>query len=206
MMMERLSSNKFGKESVGVILLILIAALGRILLVGYNLQPFPNFEVITLVTFLGVFLFRSKIALIIPIMSILISDLVLGNTVFINPLNKIIIFTYSGFLMVALVSRFSVNRFNKYLSSVTPRGVMVITLIGLTLSLVYDVWTNFGWWYLFYPHTPEAFTVVFTAGIPFMIYHLLSNVFLLLVVALPVTTYITSINLESSVKHSPLST
>ncbi len=57
--------------------------------------------------------------------------------------------------------------------------------IGAGFTLFYDIWTNAGWWYLIYPHTIGAFLTVFIAGIPFMIYHMLSAAITFTLIGLP---------------------
>jgi hypothetical protein len=61
--------------------------------------------------------------------------------------------------------------------------------LGIGFVLIYDVWTNIGWWYLIYPHTAGTLAAVFTAGVPFMIYHMISGVFTFAVIALPIVSY-----------------
>ena len=171
--------------------LILAGILGRIILVGYHLQPFPNFEIIMVITFLAAIIIRSKIALLVPFFSMFLSDIILGNNIFIGyPMNRIVIFTYSAFIFLAFISYFKSNWFKHNMIGFTPKSIILSGSTGLIFTLIYDIWTNFGWWYLLYPHTSETFIGVLIAGIPFMIYHMLSNIFMFIVVALPIISYL----------------
>ena len=94
--------------------LILIGALGRYILVGFGIQPFPNFEVIMVVTFLAIMLLKPTIAIFVPLLSMIFSDLLIGNPIFIgSQMNRIVLFTYSGFAMIALINVFNRERFDE---------------------------------------------------------------------------------------------
>ena len=64
--------------------------------------------------------------------------------------------------------------------------------VGMLSTLIYDIWTNAGWWYLMYSHTLETFSAVFSAGIPFMLYHQLSTIFTFLTIAIPLGYLLTN--------------
>ncbi len=182
-------NNKI-KQIIGFGLLVSFGVLGRYLLVSKGLQPFPNFEVVTIATFIGIMFLDVKIAMLIPLIGMVCSDLLLGNHILIGgKINQIVIFTYSGFALLALASIFVGNRIKPYVSSINFRSVFCMAGTGALLVLLYDVWTNFGWWYLMYPHTGEALLTVYTLGIPFMIYHLVSGLFTFVFIGLPVISY-----------------
>jgi len=177
-----------------IVLLIAFVGVGtiaRTLLVGWNLQPFPNFEIIMVITFLAAIFLRSTMAILVPIFSMILSDLLLGNSIFIgNQMNRIVLFTYSGFAMIALVNIFSRNKFRKGLGELKVRNIGIAAGLGIGFVLIYDVWTNIGWWYLIYPHTANSLAAVFTSGIPFMIYHMLSGAITFTAIALPIISYV----------------
>jgi len=121
------------------------------------------------------------------------SDLLLGNSIFVgSQMNRIILFTYSGFAMIAVINIFNRNRFRKGLGELKLKNIGIAAGLGIGFVLIYDIWTNIGWWYLIYPHTPNTLAAVFTAGIPFMIYHMISGVFTFVVIALPIISYVSS--------------
>jgi len=174
-----------------LIVFVVAGTAGRTLLVGWNLQPFPNFEIIMVITFLAAIFLRSTMAILVPLLSMIISDLLLGNSIFVgNQMNRIVLFTYSGFAMIALVSIFNRNKFEKSLGKLKIRNIGIAAGLGIGFVLIYDVWTNIGWWYLIYPHTANSLAAVFTAGIPFMVYHLISGAFTLIAIALPIIAYV----------------
>lgn len=190
--LERIKTNN--KLFLDVLLLIgfiLLGTLGRAILVGWNLQPFPNFEIIMVMTFLAAIFLRPTIAFFVPLFSMIFSDLLLGNTIFVgNQMNRIVLFTYSGFVMIALVNILNRDRFRKGLGELKLKNIGIAAGLGIGFVLIYDVWTNIGWWYLIYPHTAGTLAAVFAAGVPFMIYHMISGVFTFVVIALPIVSYV----------------
>jgi len=168
-----------------------VGTIARTLLVGWNLQPFPNFEIIMVITFLAAIFLRSTMAILVPILSMILSDLLLGNSIFVgNQMNRIVLFTYSGFAMIALVNIFNRNKFGKGLGELKVRNIGMAAGLGIGFVLIYDIWTNIGWWYLIYPHTANSLAAVFTSGIPFMIYHMLSGAITFTAIALPILSYV----------------
>jgi len=168
-----------------------IGTIGRYILVGMGVQPFPNFEIIMVTTFLAAIFLKPTIAFFVPLFSMIFSDLLLGNSIFVgSQMNRIILFTYSGFLMIAVVNIFKREKFRNSLSKMKLKNIGIAAGLGIGFVLIYDVWTNLGWWYLIYPHTTSTLAAVFTAGIPFMLYHMISGVFTFVVIALPIISYV----------------
>lgn len=164
---------------------ILLGTISRFFLVGLELQPFPNFELIMVLTFISFLLIRPSLVFLIPLLSMIFSDLLLGNPIFIgSSMNKIVLFTYTGFLLISFILLKTKNKSN-HLSKITLKNTGIILGIGMISTLIFDIWTNAGWWYLMFPHTTEAFASVFIAGIPFMIYHQLSTAITFLTIAIP---------------------
>jgi len=172
--------------------LILFGTIGRYVLFGMGVQPFPNFEVIMVVTFLAVMLIRSPFALIVPLVSMIGSDILIGNPIFVgNQMNRIVLFTYSGFAIIALINLFNKDRLWNGLGQLRLKTFGFAAGLGVGFVLIYDIWTNIGWWYLMYPHNVTSLTAVFTAGLPFMIYHMISGVVTFIANAVPVMMYVT---------------
>ena len=172
--------------------LILFGIIGRYVLFGMGIQPFPNFEVIMVVTFLAVMLIRSPLALLVPLISMIGSDLLIGNPIFVgNQMNRIVLFTYSGFAIIALINLFNKDRLWNGFGQLRLKTFGLAAGLGVGFVLLYDVWTNMGWWYLMYPHDVTSLAAVFTAGLPFMIYHMISGVVTFIVIAAPVMIYVT---------------
>ena len=185
------NNNKVFSDILLLIGFIGLGTIGRTILVGWNLQPFPNFEIIMVMTFLAAVLLRPTMAIFVPLFSMIFSDLLLGNSIFVgSQMNRIILFTYSGFAMVALISLFKRDKFRKSLGEMRLKNIGIAAGLGIGFVLIYDVWTNIGWWYLIYPHTANSLAAVFTAGIPFMIYHIISGAFTFVAIALPVVSFV----------------
>jgi hypothetical protein len=118
------------------------------------------------------------------------SDILIGNPIFIGEqMNRIVIFTYSGFTIIALLNLFNKDRLWRGLGQLRLRSVGLMAGLGISFILLYDVWTNMGWWYLMYPHDASSLALVYTAGLPFMIYHMISGVVTFCVIGLPVIAY-----------------
>lgn len=199
MKIERLSDLS---QIILMIGLIIIGTLGRYVLVELGIQPFPNFEIIMVITFLAVMFLKPTIAIFVPLLSMIFSDLLIGNPVFIgSQMNRIVMFTYSGFTMIALINVFNRDRFKKSLGGFRLKNAGMAAGLGVGFVLIYDVWTNIGWWYLIYPHNVNSLAAVFTAGIPFMVYHMISGVVTFVLVALPILAYVSKkTSIESPIK------
>jgi len=170
--------------------LILFGTIGRYVLFGMGIQPFPNFEVIMVITFLAVMLIRSPLALIVPLISMIGSDLLIGNPIFVgDQMNRIVLFTYSGFAIIGLFNLFNKDRLWNSLGRLHLNSISLIAGLGIGSVLLYDIWTNMGWWYLMYPHDVPSLIMVYSAGLPFMIYHLISGVVTFCAIGFPVIIY-----------------
>jgi hypothetical protein len=175
-----------------MISLIIAGTFGRYVLVSYGLQPFPNFEIIMVLTFIAAIFLKPTVAIAVPLLSMLLSDMLIGNSVYTgSQINKIILFTYSGFALIALSTIFSRDKVRKGFGDIRLKNIGIAAGLGVGFVLIYDVWTNLGWWYLIYPHNINSLALVFSAGMPFMAYHMLSGALTFIVVALPVINYIT---------------
>lgn len=170
---------------------IIIGAVGRYVLYGLGVQPFPNFEIIMVITFLAVIFIKPTLAIFVPLFSMILSDILIGNPIFVgSQMNRIILFTYSGFAIIALINIFKRDKFKESLGEFRLRNIGISAGLGIGFVLIYDIWTNIGWWYLLYPHNFNSLAAVFTAGIPFMIYHLISGAITFVFIALPIIAYI----------------
>ena len=174
-----------------MICLIVIGAIGRYILFGLGTQPFPNFEIIMVISFIAVMLLRSNIALFVPLCSMILSDIMIGNPIFIgSQMNKIVLFTYSGFALIAVVNIVLRERIRPHVLGLKLRNLVFVGGLGIAFVLMYDMWTNFGWWYIMYPHTTTTLSMVYLAGIPFMIYHLISGIVTFIFIGTPVLTMV----------------
>lgn len=91
--------------------------------------------------------------------------------------------------MVSLISTITKKQSKSKLHYLNGKNMITIVGICVGFVLFYDLWTNFGWWYLMFPHT-ITLSFVYIAGIPFMIYHMLSAAFTFIFIVLPVSYFV----------------
>ena len=138
--------------------------LGRI-----SLHDYHNFETIMVSAFLASMLLPSGIAYFVTISMIVLSDVYLGYF----GSSKIILFTYSGFIIISIITSFFKKNIDDGFNTST---IYKFTATGILFALIYDTWTNFGVFWLSYNHSIENLIIVYILGIPFMIYHILSSI------------------------------
>jgi len=162
-----------------VIFLLMIGAGGRILLNSY-----PNIETVMVSVFLAAILLPRHLSIITSLAIIVLSDWYLGYLPDSgNILASIIVFTYSGFLLVNIFG----TKIQNWISGKFGSGtVLKFSGAGISFALIYDIWTNFGVWFLNYEHTLENMITVYMLGIPFMLYHMMSSVATFTMIGIPV--------------------
>ncbi|KYK25574.1 hypothetical protein AYK25_05150 [Thermoplasmatales archaeon SM1-50] len=198
-----IKNHKNLQQLITMIGLIIFGITGRYLLVGTGLQPFPNFEIIMIVTFLSVMLIRSPVALIVPLVTMINSDLLIGNPIFVgDQMNRIVLFTYSGFTIIALINLFNKDRLWKKFGKFQIKSIGLLAGLSVGFVLLYDIWTNMGWWYLMYPHDASSLALVYTAGLPFMIYHMISGIVTFIAIGVPIILYV--VKKKDSLQLQPL--
>jgi hypothetical protein len=108
---------------------------------------------------------RWSLWLILSIM--VISDLFLGNT-------NIFLFTWSGFLVPALLLEKILGKHNK--------NIVNATGLGIGTSLFFYLWTNFGVWLLdtwgMYAKDLNGLAMSYINGLPFLRMNLISTILL----------------------------
>ena len=162
-----------------VIFLLMIGAGGRIVLNSY-----PNIETVMVSVFLAAILLPRHLSIITSLAIIVLSDWYLGYLPDSgNILASIIVFTYSGFLLVNIFG----TKIQNWISGKFGSGaVLKFSGAGISFALIYDIWTNFGVWFLNYEHTLENMITVYMLGIPFMLYHMMSSVATFTMIGIPV--------------------
>ncbi len=156
------------------ILLFLMGFIGRIALHDYH-----NFETVMVSVFLASMLLPIYLSFIVTISIMIASDIYLGYF----GSSKILLFTYSGFMLVSFITAKYKNAIEGKFNSGT---MYKFTSSGIIFALVYDTWTNFGVFWLSYTHTIDNLILVYVLGIPFMIYHLLSSIVTFSLIGFPV--------------------
>ena len=140
----------FSKKQVVIILFIAIAAVMRIL------PHIPNVSPVTaMALFSGVYFTNKKLAFIVPLLTMVLSDLFLG-------FSTITFFVYAAFLLVSFIGVHSENI-----------SIKTILISSISFFLI----TNFGVWLLGYPKTMTGFLECYTLAIPFFRNALLGDFF-----------------------------
>ncbi|KKQ26169.1 MAG: hypothetical protein US40_C0003G0021 [Candidatus Roizmanbacteria bacterium GW2011_GWC2_37_13] len=122
----------------------------------------PNFAPIGGLALFSGFHFKNKIALLIPILAMLISDVFLG-------FHNTIVYVYLSFILTVLVGRLIKN--NRWQS---------LVLASLFSSVLFFAVTNFGVWASpgsMYPKTLDGLWQSYIMGLPFFRNTLLSDFF-----------------------------
>ena len=125
----------------------------------------PNFELVTsLSVAASYFLRNTKLAVAVPLLIMVISDLLIGNSL-------IFIFTWSGFLAVPLVTKFFLPDRKK---SDKETGFLKLAslgmLSGITAVLIFFLWTNLGVVIVseMYTRNLEGLTMSYINALPFL--------------------------------------
>jgi len=95
------------------------------------------------------------------------------------------LFTVSGYVFMALLG-FYIKKKSKINYTFIPK----LFGVGILGIVIYDLWTNFGFWLTYsrlgwYPMNIEGLATVYSGGIPFMIWHMLSAGIALTLIAIP---------------------
>ena len=124
----------------------------------------PNVELIMVSSVVASIYLGRKWGLAVATLSLLISDLVLGNTL-------IMVFTWSAFALIALGS------------GLVKRRPVYAGIYGLVSALWFYFYTNFGVWLIggLYPHTLAGLVNSYVMGLPFLRLHAVTSVLFLMV-------------------------
>lgn len=158
--LEEMAKNKIILRFSVITLLILLAALSRLI-------PHPvNFAPIGGMAFFGAAYYRRRVwAFVIPVITMWISDLILNNGVYGAYFDGLVWlydgawFTYGAFILIALMGM------------VTLRKIKVPNLLfsALGASVIFFLVSNFGVWFsgTMYPKDFSGLIACYTAGILF---------------------------------------
>lgn len=131
----------------------------------------PNVELVTLMTFLAAFYLGRRAAVIVPLVTLAISDIVLGNT-------SISIFTWSAYLMIGL-GAYVIKKFNTTFSV----KIVSATVGGILAGFWFYLWTNFGVWLLdswgMYNNDIGGLSASYISGLPFLKNQLIGNLIII---------------------------
>lgn len=138
----------------------------------------PNVEFITALTFTGVYFYqRMRSVFMALILSLFISDLLIGNT-------DIFIFTWSGFFAIFALGLIVKSSFvQKLLSSLNKyvKNVLLAFNFAIVSTFLFFFWTNFGVVLTtnMYAKSLEGLFNSYVNALPFLYNQLLANIVLL---------------------------
>ena len=161
-----MAKNKIKLKNIAfVVSLIAVAVSWRI--INHNYQFAPNLEIVTAVSVLSAIIFGWRIALIVPIVTMIISDIIIGNS-------SIFMFTWGTFAIIGL-SAVILRKLND-----KPK-VQVLSSVGFAAAgtFLFFVVTNFGVWLQgWYPMNWAGLVDCFVMAIPFYRTMLIGNIIL----------------------------
>jgi hypothetical protein len=141
-----------------VLMIVLAAALMRIVPHPANVTP-----IAAMALFAGAYLPDRRMALLIPLAAMLLSDLVIG-------LHASMLYVYAGVAVTVLIGAGMLRK--------NP-SVMPAIAASLVSSVLFFLITNYGTWVtgVLYPQTAEGLMMAYTAGIPFFRNSILGDLF-----------------------------
>jgi len=151
------------KKILLVVALIAIAVSWRI--INHNYMIAPNFELVTVVTVIAAIILGYKAAIAVPLASMILSDLIIGNS-------SIFVFTWGAFALIGLGALLLKKLNNKPISQ-------VIYSFGFAVasSFAFFAITNFGVWAQgWYPTTWAGLIDCYAVAIPFYRTMLIGNI------------------------------
>ncbi|AEG44547.1 DUF6580 family putative transport protein [Isoptericola variabilis] len=148
------------------VLVVVAAVVWR--LVKDDLGAPPNLELSTAAAFLAAGLLRHRLAALVPLAVVAVSDLLLGNT-------AILLFTWTAWAAIGLAALWTRR-------TEGGRRFAVALGYGVGSSLFFYLWTNFGVWLqsrgTFYPAGLDGLLASYVAGLPFLRPMLVGNLVL----------------------------
>jgi hypothetical protein len=184
--------EKINEEKNKIILAILLIFTGSILRLALQSITMDLFFIIAVIAIISGLILGGYYTFIVPLSIMMITDLIIGN-------NAILLFTWSGFAILALFGYFVKSRHNLSIKKIP------LTLgVGILGILVYDIWTNFGCFLGWYPKTIAGLTTCYTSAIPFTIWHLLSTTIALTLVLIPITILSKNLSINPKPMKKPV--
>ncbi|GLR16327.1 DUF6580 family putative transport protein [Portibacter lacus] len=153
-------------------LLIILSAAARFIPHGYNFTPIAGMALIG-----GAYYHKKFFAFLVPLLTLYATDFVLNNTLYRSffPDQEGIIF-FSSFMLYTYVGTAAIVLIGMGLL----KKVTAPRLLGSAVfsSILFFLITNFGTWAsgMMYPKTGAGLAAAYTAGIPFLSGHLISNI------------------------------
>jgi hypothetical protein len=143
---EKSSTHVFGLRAILAAVMIILAAVVRILPHPWNFTPIGAMAI-----FSGAMLRDRRVAFLFPLLALFAGDLFVG-------IHRLIPVVYASFLLSVLIGT----------SLADNRGVLRIGGAVFLGALQFFLITNFAIWRVFdtYPHTPAGLAACYIAGLP----------------------------------------
>lgn len=128
----------------------------------------PNFtSIIAVALFSGLYLDNKALAIAIPIITMFLSDLIIG-------FHDLITFVYLSFAIIVVLG-FAIRR---------KKSIRNIIAANITAALLFYLLTNLGVWYLgsLYPKSLDGLYLSYFAALPFLTNSILSSLFYSMVI------------------------
>jgi hypothetical protein len=125
--------------------------------VWFRLVPHPpNVTPITsLALFSGLMFQKRWLSVLVPLVAMFLSDMVLG-------FGMISLWVYSAFILITILGWF--------LNQMNVKSILLS-------SVIFFIVTNFGVWFMDYPHTIQGLVMCYTLAIPFFGYSIIGDLF-----------------------------
>jgi hypothetical protein len=158
-----IESTKMFKIITLIALLTALAVTWRV--VNFNYHIAPNLEIVTAVSLLAAIMIGWKGVVVVPISTMIISDLIIGNT-------SIFIYTWSSFVIIGLGALLL-----RKLNTKPAKQILLSFGFAVTSSFLFFIITNFGVWAQgWYPATISGLIDCYTMAIPFYRTMLIGNI------------------------------
>jgi len=160
--------NRRYKDGVLVVACIALGVLTRTV---WHIAP--NVEFVTALTLVSAYVLRKSYSLIVPLGIMVISDLVIGNSM-------IFVFTWSAFSLAYVFGKaLKTEKINKVFSKLPHTLALGLKSEGAAVisTLFFYLWTNFGVVVVsnMYPKTLEGVLLSYQMGLPFLVPQLIGN-------------------------------
>ena len=127
----------------------------------------PNLEIVTTVSVLAAIILGARAALAVPLFTMIVSDLIIGNS-------SIFIYTWSTFVIIGLGALLL-----RKLNSKPAKQIFYSFGFAISSSLIFFAITNFGVWAQgWYPNTFAGLTECYINALPFYRTMLIGNLIL----------------------------
>ena len=157
--------EKYYKKISIIALLITVAVAWRIVNHKYSIAP--NLEIVTAVSVLAAIIIGFSGAVIVPLGSMIVSDLFIGNS-------SIFVFTWGSFAAIGLLALLL-----RKLNTKPKAQIATSFIFAISSSFLFFIVTNFGVWLQgWYPPTLDGLLTCFALAIPFYRTMLTGNIIL----------------------------